>query len=401
MSANFTLTWMKGGNTMKHAKTISTVLLLASLLAACGGGGGGGPAPVNYPPTIVDCLGAGSTGTLSAILYAPNGTTPIAAATTAIGNWSEFCVPGPFGVPICTPVFLPVCGGDTSTAGTIEFRNVPAGTYELIAQAGMFSVTQSGVSVSAGGTGSVSLAISATAKKLGVVAGAYDSIENVLDRLGLAWEYIPKAALSDAATLNTYDAVFLNCGMDQVGLPLPVNPDDYTDPYYALDTATATSVAANLQNFLATSGGNKRLYASDWAYVYVEKAFPSAINFVNADSIFDYSLWDQPRVGISGTITATINDAALSTALGRSGMSVKFDLVDWAAMDIAGAGTSTLISGDITVGTDTGPLTYANSPLMVSFPWGSSGGKVIFTSFHNEAQTTADMDRILERIVFH
>ncbi|MEK6700120.1 MAG: hypothetical protein AABZ10_13900 [Nitrospirota bacterium] len=42
MSANFKLKWIKEGNTMKYAKTISTVLLLASLLTACGGGGGGG-----------------------------------------------------------------------------------------------------------------------------------------------------------------------------------------------------------------------------------------------------------------------------------------------------------------------------------------------------------------------
>ncbi len=70
MSANFKLKWIKEGNTMKYAKTISTVLILASLLAACGGGGGGGgsaPAgPTYYPPTIVDCLGAGSTGAIAA-----------------------------------------------------------------------------------------------------------------------------------------------------------------------------------------------------------------------------------------------------------------------------------------------------------------------------------------------
>ncbi len=385
---------------MKYAKTIGAVLLLASLLAACGGGDGGGgfflpqggtgsaPGPTYYPPTIVDCLGAGSTGAIAATVLFPNGTTPVAAVTTTISIVGEICVPGPFGVPICTPVVLPLCSGDTSTAGTIEFRNVPAETVSLSAKKGMFSVSQD-VTVSAGATASASLAFAAAAKLLGVVAGEYDWIEDVLTRLGFAWEYITKTDLTDSAVLNTYDGVFLNCGLDQVD-----NPSDLS-----LDEATANTVAANLQGFL--NSGKKRLYVSDWAYIYLEKAFPTMIDFYGTDTNYDYNSYDQPRIGIDTSVTASINTATgLDEALGgRSSIGVVFDLSYWVVVNSVDPSTTVLISADVTAETSpTTSTTVNNSPLAVKFPYGSSG-QVVYTSFHNEAQPTADMDKMLEYFI--
>lgn len=348
------------------------LILSLAVIAGCGGGGGGdggggttGDGGSGPAPTIVDCGGAGSTGTLSAIVLYPNGSTPIAAATVGVSG-----VAG--------------CSGLTGTGGTIEFRRVPVGTYTVTVQAGMFSTNQGGVSVSAGGTGSISLALSATAKRLGVIAGDYDLIEDVLTRLGFVWVYITKATLTNAATLNTYDGIFLNCGMDRSDI---------------LDLTTANNVAPNLRNFL-TSGTNKRLYASDWAYIYLERAFPAAIDFYSDDNNYDITTYNQARVGVAGTITATVNDSYLATTLGRSNMSVTFDLDWWAAINLAGPGTATLISGDVTVWTSASTTyTYTNRPLMVSFPYGVSGGRVNFTSFHTEAQPYADMDRVMERII--
>ena len=42
--------------------------------------------------------------------------------------------------------------------------------------------------------------------------------------------------------------------------------------------------------------------------------------------------------------------------------------------------------------------TVPNAPLLVSHEQGA--GKVLFTSFHHEAQLTADMEAILQYLVF-
>ena len=41
-----------------------------------------------------------------------------------------------------------------------------------------------------------------------------------------------------------------------------------------------------------------------------------------------------------------------------------------------------------------------NAPLAVQFHFGQNGGSVIYTSFHNESQSTQDMDLILSYMVF-
>jgi hypothetical protein len=263
---------------------VRAVAFAASVgLAACGGGGDGGadatPAPSGPPiySGIVNCAGSGATGTLVATVLAPNTTTniPIAAADVTIqGNG---------------------CGGKTGILGIIEFQNVPTGVYTLSVQKGFINQTQPGVTVAAT-TSAITLRFSATALHAAVVPGRYDVVEAVLDRLGFSRTLITKADLNNAALLSGYNMIFLNCGMDQ--------PLDLTIPEgsvsRSLDVAWADTIAANLQNFVAAG---KRLYASDWAYVYVEKAFPAAIDFFGDATNFGVTVCDetQARLGDSGT----------------------------------------------------------------------------------------------------
>ncbi|SRR6266581_1846681 len=367
--------------TRESLKGIGNILpiVLSLLIAACGGGGGGDATPgPSGPPIysgIMNCAGSGATGTLIATVLAPNTTTniPIAAADVTIqGNG---------------------CTGKTGTLGTIQFQNVPTGVYTLSVQKGFISLTQPGVTVSATPT-TITLRFSATALHAAVVPGRYDAVEVVLDRLGFSRTLITKADLNNAALLSGYNMIFLNCGMDQ--------PLDLTIPESSvsrsLDVAWATTIAANLQNFVAAG---KHLYASDWAYVYVEKAFPAAIDFFGDDTNFGVTVCDetQARIGDSGTYSASILDSSLATALGRTTMSVNFDFDDWVVLgrlDTQGAGTTNLISGDVVAcGTSRG-----TRPLQVVFPHGTTTpGKVIYTSFHTQAQATSDMDRILEDLI--
>ena len=82
----------------------------------------------------------------------------------------------------------------------------------------------------------------------------------------------------------------------------------------------------------------------------------------------------------------------------RTTAQIMFDLGGWAVIDSAPAGTAVLL---------TGPATYldalfrpvtANKPFAVQFAHGA--GRVTYTSFHNEPQVTADMQRLLESMVF-
>jgi hypothetical protein len=80
-------------------------------------------------------------------------------------------------------------------------------------------------------------------------------------------------------------------------------------------------------------------------------------------------------------------------------MSVNFDFDDWVVpgrLDAQGAGTTNLISGDVVAC----GVSRGTRPLQFVFPHGTATpGKVVYTSFHTQAQATADMDRILEDLI--
>jgi hypothetical protein len=257
----------------------------------------------------------------------------------------------------------------------------------MTADKGLFTATSAPVTVTAGMTTALTLRYSATAVSIAVVQGEYDSVETVLTDLGFTWTYINKSDLNNAILLSGYQILFLNCGLDNLGAPLDLS----------LDMAFATTVMANLQNFV---NAGKRLYISDWAYVYLEKAFPTAIAFFGNDTNFALVTCDetQARIGDTGTIAASILDSSLATALGRTTMDVNFDLFDWVVMGRAsamGPDTRVLVNGPVVAcGASRG-----TRPLMATFPYGS--GEVIYTSFHKQALATADMDRVLEDVVMH
>jgi hypothetical protein len=62
-------------------------------------------------------------------------------------------------------------------------------------------------------------------------------------------------------------------------------------------------------------------------------------------------------------------------------------------MDSVPAPGKVLISGPVT----TYSATFADKPFVAQFTDGT--GRVTYTSFHNEAQTTQDMDRLLEQML--
>jgi hypothetical protein len=323
---------------MRGCRRSVLAALFVLVAAGCSGGGDASPPP-RGPLVPVNC--SAGTASLEGSFKAPNGTTPVGGASVSVSSAA------------CTAL--------TNAEGKFRFVNLPATPATVTAAKGNFSVS---VLATPGGP-PVTLIIPADSVKLAYVTGEYDSIESILAGLGFAPVELFAADLA-TTTLSAYDALFLNCGLDET---------------YATDLATTTALGAFV------SGGGT-LYASDWAYVYVVAAFPGRVNMVAGD----------PRSGeaTDAPFTAQVLDASLRAALGGSTAQITFDLWDWAVIDGVPAGTTVLIEGPVAYYVP-GRVT-ATKPLAVQFS--SGAGRVTLTSFHNEPQVTGDMQKLLESMVF-
>ena len=313
--------------------------------------------PVPSGVGLVDCGATGNVGSLQVTLLAPNQVTTVPAAKVNINHSTSGQT---------------ICSGNTAADGRIEFQKLSAGIYHIASKAGIFEQSLNDITVSAGVTTQQNLALPKDSKKLAVVTGSYDSIEVVLENLGFSYTVVDASSLIDTTIVNQYDFLFLNCGLDET---------------YANDTS-----ASVLSNFVSSG---KQLYLSDWAYIYLQRAFPGKINFYGDDAI------DQAaQVGQSGAVTANVIDKNFITALGKNTMEINFDLPGWVVVDAVNTGVSTLITADVTISdlTTGGDITLTGRPLVTVFNHGS--GKVTYTSFHNEAQPTQDMSRALETMLF-
>jgi len=366
----------------------TAVLLMAVLVVGCGGGGGGGP----------------STGSVAGYVMAPDGTTPVVDAYVYIPTAAASRRAVPFDY--------------TDQYGYFRIDNVPAGPQTLAVNAGPFHYERS-INVTGGQVNLVAPQDNpitmggggGTQVKMAVAAGYYDAISDVLDRLGfprlaspddpgtgyvLYGEVAPtppsfgsgdiSPVLSDTALLAKYHIIFLNCGTDESAV---------WDP----------TLMANLRAWIEAGGF---LYVSDLAYDFVEVAYPDAVDFYGDDAVRDSA-----ERGVPGQVTADVLDSGRQAALGKNTAQINFNLGSWAIIDGVGTGTDNLMRANVqaydlglgsvsdhrTRNLGVAQLPLSNRPILVRFRAGQGG--VIYTSFHNEAQTSADMDKILDQLVFH
>ncbi|MBI5526397.1 MAG: hypothetical protein HY897_08675 [Deltaproteobacteria bacterium] len=269
----------------------------------------------------------------------------------------------------------------TGPAGDFVLGGIPVGRQIIHFEKGIFATTVEAV-IEEGMTTyiDVPIALEVDAGKIAIVRGSYDSIEEVLERLGyygfamyngMGWDASSEKNIAtlvgNAREMEKYYAVFLNCG---------VSTDGATDP----------EVKAALRAY--TAGGGK-LYASDWAYDYVEQAFPDHITFFG-DDLTPHSA----AAGMSGVIPGIVMDGPLGAYLGKSEVELNYNLGQWVVTTDSGPETKVYVKGNVP------DPEVPGAPLLVSFSEGDQGGRVVYTTFHNEAQTSADMDAILEFLVF-
>jgi hypothetical protein len=153
--------------------------------------------------------------------------------------------------------------------------------------------------------------------------------------------------------------IFLNCGLD-------ADPNILNNP----------AMIANLRAFLQAGG---TIYASDWAGEYVEKLFTGfTFNFE----------------GDAGSTTANVVDASLQAFIGKSSVSIVYDLDAWTDIATIPTTATVLLRGSYFAN----GVQRANQPLAFVIPHGA--GRLVFTTFHNEAGATADQIAVLRHFIY-
>lgn len=269
---------------------------------------------------------------------------------------------------------------------------VAAGTYQLIIQTGGGNVFKTTVSCSAVANQNTALTYAQTklnqVGNMAYIAGTWDKIETIInDSLGYSAVPITVADLDSATNLETYDVIFMNCGA--------LNTDHMDSLRYA-----------NLNSFMQNGGS---IYASDYAvelltgdgyYKNVTTSSQWALRNNNHTAsglqllstcstadlggfIQDSSLCTS-KIGSSGLVANVhITDANIILLLGKDSIDIDYNLGSWERIGLLDAPFTSIINDPIT-----------NEPLAATTDFNGNypGGKIFYTTFHNEAQGTVSQD---------
>lgn len=305
----------------------------------------------------------------------------------------------------------------TTTAdqdGLYHFDDVPAGTHELTIESGSFVNTQP-VAVNKGQTtdlvsDAAKICVGGTQVPIAILEGSYDNVGSLLDNMEIDYDVVGSDGgvsfddlmdfddllggdddavefLGDLDAMLDYDILFIECGTlwDQLGQ----DDFDFGDFFGGGGSSVdIDDIKDNIRDYV--EAGNS-LYVSDMAQPFVQKAIPEAAEFYQESSGID-----GPRVGSSQDVTADVISTEMENLLGADTTDISYNLGGWAVVDNPGVDTTVHFQSDVEVSEDD---MVADSPLMISHE-AAGGGAVIYTSFHNSAQLTGDMEEILEYMIF-
>jgi hypothetical protein len=238
--------------------------------------------------------------------------------------------------------------------------DVPTGQYELTVSMGRYTAAAD-LEVTADALDLGSVPLDPAGARLAVVHGDYDAIGSLLDELGLAYSAYatPEALYGTASALAQYDVVFAACG----SLATTTKNNPYT--------------STQLANVAAYIEGGGTVYASDWEHPLVSGATEQALFFT-----------DNPNVGPATTLAATLLDRDVIQLIGSDTLDITFDLPQWSVID------------DVDLAT---PLVVAELPDMGEHPLAAvhhqGDGRLFYTSFHNDAQATSQMQAVLLQLI--
>lgn len=336
---------------------------------------------VSTPDTVAcDPCADGSMGSIKGRVCAPNESVYVNDADV----WVEGigCNGEPFKVETKS-------GAD----GTYYLLDVPCGAHTLNIQKGSFAATfpvvvRQGELLDVTGA-ATKLCFGANAVKIAVLGGSWDDIGGLLDQLGFRYEFFNADGdqgadgaildlLGDRTRLFAYDIVFAECGGETGWIP-----KDHP------------AVMPNVKDFVLQGGS---LYMSDYAWVLGEWSFPDKVEWYDNDDPSSMGTDTSPQVIPSDTnVTANVVDGSLAGYLGKVTVPITFDQGPQIAPVSVANGAFAHVVGNINVPLQ---LNIPNAPLALSYVPAQGAGRVIYTNFHNDAQTTSDMLTILQYLVF-
>lgn len=298
--------------------------------------------------TAAACGGDDSTGvpdggaTVSGVVVAADGETPIPGAVVTLLEVDD--------APVDT----------TDLQGRYELAGVPSGEQTLLARRGVFEAR---ITVTVDGDEAVTAPIAEllSTGDLAFVPGSYDAIEHIVrDQLGNEMTELSAEDFANASELAKYKMIFINCGAD---------------------TWTIMGDAASLQNLRDYVRNGGIVYSSDLTLDLVKEAFPEAVTGEQLSSD-------------AQTIMADVVSPALRQTVGKSKVELAYDLGSWASPSALASSVEVLVRGDI-VNYDE---TLDDQPL--AFVISAGQGKLVFTSFHNEAGITEDQHAVLRHFIY-
>ena len=196
--------------------------------------------------------------------------------------------------------------------------------------------------------------------RLGVTRADFDDMGRLLNELGAGYRYtnLEDEDLWSVERLREFDVIFLTCSFFEEQDRRAIAP---------------------LRKFVEMGG---TLYSSDLRYDLVLAAFPEfRVNFRVAP-------------GIVQQINADVVNPGLRQFLGKNKIMLNFDSEDWRPAAFDKVKTTSLLEG--TYRNNEGNVRHAR--LLVKFR--VKQGTVIFTSFHNEQQTSEIEHKLLQYLVF-
>jgi hypothetical protein len=275
---------------------------------------------------------------------------------------------------------------ETIEDGSFDISGIPillnSGVVQVRAEKGAFSYTWNDVELRAQNSvaGPISLTLEDGCQPLQpdggakylVVNGIYDKIQNTLTRMNLpnveiiegnplVGEHWATNAFGDYEQMNQYDAIFVNCGADQIDF------QDSIDP----------AVKANLRQYVQQGGS---LYVSDWAYDLVEKVWPEKIDFYGDDTMADSA-----EFGAQGTYDADVVAFDLQECLGDDLVTIDYSFRGSALVKQIVSDATIYLRADMGYEVNGGVDTMLDMPITVGFKDGPTSGNVVFTSFHLES----------------
>ncbi len=264
--------------------------------------GDGGPATPPITPPIVpgQGCGAGQQTVVHGRVTFPNGTLPVAGALVYV-QATGAAPPAHSGqCGECVDATGLLAHAITNADGSFELTNVPAGAHSLVVEKGKFR-RSTPLMVAACTVNTVPddaarlprTTAEGTLPHIAVVTGAWDQMQSVIEKLGLAagsFDVFDEGGATgrtgamlfhDPAMLNGYDIVFVNCGSDVGQGVLESDP----------------TVRNNTKAFVEQGG---RIYVTDLAYNLIEQTFPQAVDYTGSSGDGLSSMAETPRIAEQG-----------------------------------------------------------------------------------------------------